>query len=520
MLFHSLEFLLGFLPVTLLGFFLLGRRETTRRFAPLWLVGCSLFFYAWWNPPFVLLLLASILVNYVLGERLLARPSRALLTFGIAANLAVIGYFKYVNFFLGTVNSLTGTDFFIAGVFLPLGISFFTFQQIAYLVDAYRGLVGSRGLVDYALFVSFFPQLIAGPIVHHSEMMPQFRQSATYRPRADNFALGLAIFTFGLVKKVVIADGMAVYATPVFDAALAGREPTLVEAWGGALAYTFQLYFDFSGYSDMAIGLARMFNIRLPFNFDSPYKATSIADFWRRWHMTLSRFLRDYLYIPLGGSRRGPVRRYVNLMITMLLGGLWHGAAWTFVVWGGLHGLYLAINHGWRALRARLGLVPAAPTLWGSWLARGLTFLAVVVAWVPFRAESFEAAGRILAGMAGLNGVVLPEKFATLFGPLTPLLMRLGVEFRYIPDYLFRGMEEALWLALGAAIAFVLPNTQQWFRLEGARSPEPLWQRWVPAPLARFEARPAQALALGVTAAVLILALVSEAPREFLYFQF
>ncbi len=520
MLFHSLEFLLGFLPVTLLGFFLLGRREATRRFAPLWLVACSLFFYAWWNPPFVLLLLASILVNYAIGQRLLRRPSRALLTLGIALDLAVIGYFKYVNFFLGTLGALTGADLVVAGVFLPLGISFFTFQQIAYLVDAHRGLVGSRGLVDYALFVSFFPQLIAGPIVHHGEMMPQFRESATYRPRPDHFALGLAIFTFGLVKKVIVADGVAVYATPVFDAALAGRDPTLLEAWGGALAYTFQLYFDFSGYSDMAIGLARMFNIRLPFNFDSPYKATDIVDFWRRWHMTLSRFLRDYLYIPLGGSRKGPVRRYLNLMITMLLGGLWHGAAWTFVVWGGLHGLYLMIAHGWRALRARLGWLPERPSAWGRFAAWTLTFLAVVVAWVPFRAESFEAAGRILAGMAGLNGIVLPEKFAALFGPLTPLLGVLGVEFRYVPDFLFRGGEEALWLAGAAAIAFLLPNTQQWFRLEGARPLDDRWWRFVPAVLARFDARPAQAVALGVTAAVLLLALVSEAPREFLYFQF
>lgn len=520
MLFHSLEFLLGFLPVVLLGFFLLGRSAATRPLAPLWLAAASLFFYAWWNPPFVLLLLASIAGNYVIGQRLLQQPSRTLLAVGIAADLALIGYFKYVNFFLGTLDALTGLDLFVAGVFLPLGISFFTFQQIAYLVDAYRGEVRSRGIVDYALFVSFFPQLIAGPIVHHAEMMPQFQRADTYRPRADSFALGLSVFTFGLVKKVVIADGMALYATPVFDAALAGRDPTFFEAWGGALAYTFQLYFDFSGYSDMAIGLARMFNISLPFNFDSPYQARNIIEFWRRWHMTLSRFLRDYLYIPLGGGRRGQLLRWRNLVVTMLLGGLWHGAAWTFVAWGALHGLYLAANHGWRHLMRRIGRDPDRPTLPGALAARALTFLAVVVGWVLFRAGSFDAAARVLAGMAGLNGVVVPEKYFVLLGPLGPVLASLGVEFRYDPTSLFFGAEQVAWTALAAAIAFLLPNTQQWFRLEGARPLPPLWERFAPRPVRAFSACVPQAAALGLTAAGVLLALLSDTPREFLYFQF
>ena len=351
-------------------------------------------------------------------------------------------------------------------------------------------------------------------------MMPQFQRADTYRPRADSFALGLSVFTFGLIKKVVIADGMALYATPVFDAALTGREPHLLEAWGGALAYTFQLYFDFSGYSDMAIGLARMFNIRLPFNFDSPYQARNIIDFWRRWHMTLSRFLRDYLYIPLGGSRRGQATRWRNLMITMLLGGLWHGAAWTFVAWGGLHGLYLAANHAWRQLMRRIGRDPDRPTPAGALLARGLTFLAVVVGWVLFRAESFDAAARILAGMAGLNGIVLPEKYFALLGPLGPALAALGVEFRYDPGSLFFGVEQVAWTALVAAIAFLLPNTQQWFRLEGARPLPALWERFAPEPLRAFTACTPQAAALGLAAAGVLLALVSDTPREFLYFQF
>ena len=294
---------------------------------------------------------------------------------------------------------------------LPLGISFFTFQKIAYLVDAYRGEVRAGGFLSFALFVTFFPQLIAGPIVHHSEVIPQFGQKSTYRPNLDNLSMGIGIFVLGLAKKTVLADSIATYATPVFRAAQAGADPTLFEAWGGALAYTFQLYFDFSGYSDMAIGLALMFNIRLPINFNSPYKATNIIDFWRRWHITLSRFLRDYLYIPLGGNRHGVARRYANLMLTMLLGGLWHGAGWTFIVWGGLHGIFLVINHFWHALGVGSATTSGArPGSDGS-AARTITFLAVMVAWVFFRAEDFDAATRILAGMAGLNGVQLPASY-------------------------------------------------------------------------------------------------------------
>ncbi len=305
MLFNSFEFLFLFLPLTLVGFFLSSRigRET----GILWLVAASLFFYGWWNPVYLWLIVGSTLGNYLIGARIGAaladshrRQARFWLVLGVSANLALLGWFKYAHFFLDTINQFSGSEFTLPAIVLPLAISFFTFQQIAYLVDTWRGIQPEHRLSHYLLFVTFFPQLIAGPIVHHKEMLPQFLTTGETATRWSDLAVGLTIFALGLFKKAVLADGIAPYATPVFDAAARGETLTLLQAWGGALAYTLQLYFDFSGYSDMAIGAARMFGIRLPLNFHSPYKATSIVEFWRRWHMTLSRFLRDYLYIPLG----------------------------------------------------------------------------------------------------------------------------------------------------------------------------------------------------------------------------
>src|SRR4029078_5020437 len=277
---------------------------------------------------------------------------KTFLAVGVTANLAALGYFKYVNFFLANLSALRETQTSVVAVVLPLGLSFFIFQKIALLVDASKGEVQHFSPLSYTLFVSFFPQLIAGPIVHHKEMMPQF--AARARMQVVDFAKGLTLFVIGLAKKVLIADTIAQVSNPIFDRAAAGIVPGVLESWTGALAYTLQLYFDFSGYSDMALGLALLFGIHLPINFHSPYQARNSIEFWRRWHITLSRFLRDYLYIPLGGNRHGHVRRYINLAITMLLGGLWHGAAWTFVVWGALHGLYLAANHAWVAFRNRM----------------------------------------------------------------------------------------------------------------------------------------------------------------------
>ncbi len=427
MLFNSYIFIFLFLPITLLGFFLIGKKGH-HRVAISWLVGASLLFYGWWNPAYLFLILASILFNYafgvVLGEQKNTGKNKLLLSVGVAFNLGLIAYYKYANFFIDNLNLLLDTSYHLETIILPLAISFFTFQQIAYLVDAYKGQTREYNFLHYCLFVTFFPQLIAGPIVHHKEMLPQFAKDYTYIFNHKNMAIGLTIFIIGLFKKVALADSVSVYASPVFQGAEIGLTLTFFEAWTGALAYTLQLYFDFSGYSDMAIGIARMFGIKLPLNFNSPYKATNIVDFWRRWHITLSRFLRDYVYFSLGGNRKGKTRRYINLFITMLLGGLWHGAGWTFIIWGALHGLYLCINHGWHSFRRLLGNDTTITTWYGRGLARLVTFTAIVVGWVFFRAESVQGATGMLIPMfeslspsnlipfiAGLSNISLQETF-------------------------------------------------------------------------------------------------------------
>ncbi|MCC7282243.1 MAG: MBOAT family protein, partial [Acetobacteraceae bacterium] len=381
MLFNSAVFLFGFLPVCS-GVFLLLRRRLPWLLVP-WLLACSFVFYGWWSPRFLVLLLVSTLVNWGIARALVrARPEgRQLLVAGLAWNLGLLGWFKYTNFLIATADAITGFAIAPLDIVLPLGISFFTFQKIAYLVDVHDGRAEPGGLLDFMIFVFFFPQLIAGPIVHHSEMLPQFRGLSAHEPpgreqAGPNLVLGGVVLLAGLFSKVVVADQLAPYANAVFDAARDGAAVGCLEAWQAALAYTGQLYFDFSGYSIMALGLGLLFGIRLPLNFNSPYQASSIIEFWRRWHITLSRFLKDYLYVPLGGNRKGPLRRHVNLMVVMVLGGLWHGAGWTFVIWGALHGVALVLAHLWRA---RMG--DRMPALAG-WL---LTMLVVVVGWVFFR---------------------------------------------------------------------------------------------------------------------------------------
>lgn len=429
MLFTTAVFVLLFLPVVWTGFFLLGSRSPG--WGAAWLFAASVFFYGWWMPEFTLLLLASIGFNFVVGRQVAAAAtgatrsalsaSTAWLVLGIVVDLSLLAYFKYANFFLANVNSLIGAHRELAHIVLPIGISFYTFTQIAFLVDCRRHGLTEYRLLHYGLFVTYFPHLIAGPILHHGQMMPQFANPAVYKPHAAHVAGGLAIFAIGLFKKVVLADGVAAYADAVFRPADAGLTPDAIEAWLGAVAYSLQLYFDFSGYSDMAIGLSWMFNIRLPFNFDSPYRATSISDFWRRWHISLSNFLRDYLYIALGGNRHGSVRRYLNLTVTMILGGLWHGASWSFVLWGALHGAYLMVNHAFRAAcsaaqRDRMDRSRVFGVFGWS-----LTMLAVVLAWVFFRAETLPGALRMLQGMAGL---------ATASADVHPLLWNAGLHSR------------------------------------------------------------------------------------------
>lgn len=449
MLFNSYEFLLFFLPATLIVFFILSWLNHFK-LAATWLALVSLFFYGYWSPRYVILLMASISFNFSVGHaitkfRATAQPEMAhrILILALIANLGALGYFKYANFFVDSINSAVHTDLFLAQIVLPIGISFFTFTQIAFLVDTFRGKVHESRFIPYTLFVTFFPHLIAGPVLHHAEMMPQFARQDTYKFNQKNFLIGIAFFSIGLFKKVILADGIQPFVGPVFNA-----DPTYtltaIEAWGGALSYTLQLYFDFSGYSDMAIGLAKMINVDLPLNFNSPYKATNIAEFWRRWHMTLSRFLRDYLYISLGGNRKGPSRRYVNLLTTMLLGGLWHGAGWTFVIWGGLHGLFLVINQLWQAARQRLqGHSSGESSPFFRFASLLITFLCVVVAWVFFRAESLEAALRVLTGMSGFNGIV-PNTTGWQLDKLDA----------------FGGVRQVGWIALLLGLVWLCPNSQ------------------------------------------------------------
>jgi D-alanyl-lipoteichoic acid acyltransferase DltB (MBOAT superfamily) len=458
LLFNSFTFIFVYLPVVAIGFF--GLARINQRLAAGWLTVASLAFYGWSDASNVALLLTSITFNYACGTRI-ARlheakrrtAAKRWLIFALAANLSLLGWFKYAIFVLGNLQHVTGQPLSLPEIVLPLGVSFFTFTQIAFLVDAYRGEVREYSFTHYALFVSYFPHLIAGPILHHREMMPQFRLAATYQPSAENLAVGISMFLIGLFKKTVIADDMATFATPAFDAAAAGAALTLLEAWGAALCYTFQIYFDFSGYIDMALGTSRMFGIVLPRNFNSPYKARSIIDFWRRWHITLSRFLRDYVYIPLGGNRRGGARRYVNLLATMLIGGLWHGAGWTFILWGALHGAYLMVNHGWHAVRRRF---PFRTPMGGSALALVATFVAVVVAWVVFRAQDFDTAMRILRGMAGMNGVILPVQWQH---GILGMLAGHGVSFADVAH--FDRVRQVNWLVFLLAFCWLAPNTQQ-----------------------------------------------------------
>ncbi len=522
MLFNSPVFLFAFLPVVVAGFYLLGAGGRSK-IAVLWLVGASLFFYGWWDPAYLLLIAASILFNYRLGlalareERLAFR--RALLAVGIAGDLGTLGYFKYAGFLADNLGTLIGGGIEIGDIVLPLAISFFTFQQIAFLVDCHRRRAREPSFPHYCLFVSFFPQLIAGPIVHHAEMLPQFERARTYDFHARRLSLGLSILAIGLFKKVVIADGMAAYANPVFAAAEAGARPDFLAAWSGALSYTFQLYFDFSGYADMAIGLGAMFGIRLPLNFYSPYKATSIIDFWRRWHITLARFLRDYLYIPLGGSRRGPARQGLNLMVVMLLGGLWHGAGWTFVLWGGLHGLYLGLNHLWRWAKHRLGWRQVEPAWWRRWLGRLATFLAVVVGWVFFRAESLEGASAILDGLAGQNGLVLPAKYLPRLGALGELLAATGWHFGVV-DLPYKGTDALRAIVLLFVVVWWLPNTSQIMRRYRPHVGAYRGPGEGPAKRLSWRPTPAWGVVYGVLLSAAVTAALYAETSEFLYFQF
>lgn len=494
MLFNSFPFLLGLLPASLVLFYLSARVHRNLPLAVI--IAASLVFYGFWSVGYLFLILASVTVNYTIGHFIQPKKSLLLLGVGICFNLGLLGYFKYTDFLLENSNRFFHTTYLPLRLVLPLGISFHTFQQIAFLVDRRRGLIGSVEPARYLAFVVFFPQLIAGPIVHYREIKDQFARlhDGVFGPVGRNLLIGLAVFSLGLVKKTAVADTFAQYCTPVFHVP---EKATSLLAWRAALSYAFQIYFDFSGYVDMALGAARMFGIVLPQNFNSPYKASSIVDFWRRWHITLSLFLRDYLYIPLGGNRHGYLRQLANIMVTMLLGGLWHGASWAFVLWGGLHGGMLVINHTLQRWFPRFCLPGPA--------AVGLTFLTVVVSWVPFRAESLDRTlilWRLMADIpaalrdtwSSLNGLV----FTQLKDPVALVYDQPGVVW-------------CLWAAATLALVWGTRNVSQLAHdleaglasgVSGAFS----ISRWM--------------LFAGVALGVSILLMNSGRISEFIYFQF
>jgi len=513
MLFISHVFVFLFLPLTVIAY-VWGGRRFGRTGAVVALTAASLVFYSYWKIVYLPLLVGSVVVNYGLGTTLRrlhqqAAPTRTLrlvLAGGVVFNLALLGYYKYANFFVEAINDVTGTHWRLAPIFLPLAISFFTFQQIAFIVDAYRGQTERYSFLQYMLFVTFFPQLIAGPIVKHDETLAQVKDEKFFKFSHENLAVGLTMFVFGLFKKVVIADYIATFANPVFDLARDGQPLYFFEAWGGALAYTFQLYFDFSGYSEMAIGLGRMFGIKLPLNFRSPFRSRSIPEIWRNWHITLHRFLRDYLYIPLGGNRKGWLRRVNNVMVTMLIGGIWHGAGWTFVIFGGLHSIYMLITFLWRDLLSLMGWPANQAGRPRQWAARILTFIAFTVGLMIFRADHLEAAFGMLVAMGGVNGFIPPE---LTFEELAMLRLSNRHAFE---------MSGYLWVFLLLAMCWFWPNGYQIMRDHQPGLPETV--QAPPRPLSRLRWRPDLSWALIILTMAVFAVLKSNSESEFLYFQF
>jgi len=513
MLFNSYIFIFLFLPPVWIAYWLLrGRTRSTGLAA---LVLASLFFYGYWDVRFLPLLLLSIATNFAIGRALHreGRPSRQRkmwLLVGIVFNLGLLGFFKYTNFFSEIAESLTGTPLISFHILLPIGISFFTFQQITYLVDIYRGEAERYSLLHYMLFISFFPQLIAGPIVHHAEMMPQFLKAP--RPAWGAVALGLSTFIAGLFKKLVLADNIAPLASAVFSAADAGQPVSMVESWSALTAFSFQMYFDFSGYSDMALGLGLMFGIRLPINFHSPYKARTVAEFWRRWHMTLGRFLSDYIYLPLGGSRQGDFKTMRNLMVVMAASGIWHGAGWGFVIWGLLNGLWLWVNFLSLRFHALIGM-PGRSLIPGV-VAQVMMFTAVTFDWAFFRANTVDGMLSMSSAALGLQGLTIPAAFEAPFGPVADLLKQMGAVFSG-PNHVGLGD----WATLGApfillsfVIVWALPNTNQIFLAQD--------DGFDITPARRIVWRPTLAGFAAVSGTFVVALLFASSISEFLYFQF
>jgi alginate O-acetyltransferase complex protein AlgI len=479
MLFNSYGFIFLFLPITFLGTLWLGKR--TQHGAVLWLGLTSLLFYSFWNPVFVGLLLGTIIFNYLVANQLRASVQWSniqykdyLLAAAITANLLALGYFKYANFFITIVSEGTGIAIQPLEIILPLGISFFTFTQIAFLVDVSRGFAQEQNFLRYLLFVTYFPHLIAGPVLHHKQMMPQFSEPANFRFNSENVCVGLSIFILGLAKKVFLADSFGEIANPIFDASSTSNKLQFFEAWVGALSYTLQLYFDFSAYSDMAIGLSLIFNIRLPLNFNSPFKATSVIEFWQRWHMSLTKYIGEYLYTPISLKlmRFGLGKPFliettyilvIPTAITFFIIGLWHGANYTFIAFGVIHGAYLIINHWWRALKKKIGIRHQGTPL-SRFFSCILTYFCVVIALVFFRSDTLDDAIRLCHAMFGQNGISLPETIKPIFSFISSGIHGVGISF----DGIFQNklFNQPHWyilafLVTGHAIVWLLPNIHE-----------------------------------------------------------
>jgi alginate O-acetyltransferase complex protein AlgI len=544
-LFNSYEFIFAFLPVTLAGFFSLGRFSRTAGLQ--WIIFASLCFYALWRPVNVLIIAPSIVINFGLARWLQrlglddkrTRMARLVLLLGIAFNVAFLGYFKYIDFGRSAINDIFGTNLVLTHVVLPLGISFITFQKIAFLIDVHAGRVKSFTLQDYSLFVLFFPQLIAGPIVHYREMMPQFH-SASCRFDKQNFAVGLTLLFFGLFKKVVLADHLATVVSPIYSHAASGGETSLLLAWAAAVGFTLQIYFDFSGYTDMALGIARFFGVRLPQNFNSPLQATSIIDFWLRWHMTLTRFLTAYIYNPLTlwltrrrlskghpllSGQKTTVGAFFYLLmfpllLTMFVSGLWHGAGYGFIIWGMLHGFYLTINHAWRLIRPRLWSDTQSYEAFMRPFGGLLTFISVAVAMILFRSPTLTSAIELMKGLVAQNGVALPQAIYDHLGPLAGWLHRAGVASA-APE-LWSGKEfggMVLWILVSLLIALVFPNTLQILaRYEPALGVKPQTVYFGGGSVSEWNASLPWAIGVSIVAAMAMLSL--SGPSEFLYWQF
>ncbi|NGZ26879.1 MAG: MBOAT family protein [Magnetococcales bacterium] len=513
MAFSTYIFLLLFLPVTLAGFYVIYR-FFPRRWRLIWLVVLSFVFYAYWSVSDLFLVLTSIALNYALVQAMNVwreTYGRFILFIGVSVNLVLLGYFKYIDFFISNINKMFDWSLSLPEVILPLGISFYTFQQIAFLVDHWKGRIVDINILNYCLCICFFPHLIAGPIIDPKEILSQFDRKNSWLFRWNHLSVGLTLFVVGLAKKVLIADSIGVYADKIFFSAAGGMNVPMLEAWAGVLAYTFQIYFDFSGYSDMAVGLARMFGIRFPQNFNSPYQAVDLIEFWRRWHITLSRFLRNHVYIPLGGNRQGKLASYRNIFITMTLGGLWHGASWTYVFWGMGHGVCLVLNHAWRS--------------WGRWrlpdgLSRFITLLAVMFGWVLFRADTMTTAINIFKSLFGLNGIFLHQKWIAKLGLSYEYVASLGIEIQ--DTYTVINTEQALgWELFLLAVVLWVPNIYTWMsRYSPTLQGNTLLQAEESRMLDRFKWYPHPVYSL-ILAVLTVWSLTHiDQGSSFLYFQF